>query len=264
MHSVCRIAEVLLTLQQVGNVKYTGWILQIPCSTNRGLITVLQQQAKYMEDEYRQWKETVRCRRENFYELNYFNTMQLLVLRKEFGKLKIFGSSWIVSADVLALLQSISSQVTPEIVSDVVCKERTVESRKYIEHTEQVEDTETEIELPTSSETPIIKASTVQSHLMPKLTEQDLSEKQREILANITSLLNYSRLLVLKAFEECPIGSDKFDYEDWCVENEAMGAELEVADYYSDPDSDETESTDSDESEAGNHQFNYSTGILLF
>lgn len=259
MHSICRIAEVLLTLQQVGNVKYTGWILQVPCSTDRRLINMLQQRAKDMEDELHQWRETVRCRRKEFYELNYYNTMQLLNLRKELGKLITSEGSLQLSPDVLALLQSISSQVTPQIVSDVLCKVRIEQSAEFSEHTahpEEIrEDNESSIELPPKS--------IVNEH-MPKLTEVDLSETQKEILATLTTRLNISSLLVLKAFEECPKESDYYDYQRWCLDNIHMDALLDVAeDDNSEAELDDAASSESEYSETEGDKFNYSTGICM-
>ena len=79
----------------------------------------LQQQAKEMEEELRMWEDEVQKARKEYYELNYYTTMQLLTLRKELGKLKTSGQPH-VNPHVLALLQSISTEISPPCVCKVV------------------------------------------------------------------------------------------------------------------------------------------------
>ena len=73
-----------------------------------------------MEDELNEWKELIMIRRKEFYELNYFNTMQLLSLRRELGSLKESECKANVSPEVLILLQSISTKITPAAVTSAV------------------------------------------------------------------------------------------------------------------------------------------------
>lgn len=268
LHSVCRIAEVLVTLQQVGNVKYTGWTLQVPCSTNRLIITELQEQAKKMEDELCQWKDKVRCRREEFYELNYFNTMQLLALRRELGKLNL--GSQVVSPDVLALLQSISSQVSPQIVSGAVCQ---VTDKRLAQLAGDVQCEEAEMEpvfdMPaldvemsdhiSSAAKPTELPKSDRNKQLPNLTEDDLNETQKEIMLNISSRLDCSKRLVLMAFEECPGEENgQYDYLQWCSEN--LDRDIGSDDEGSELSSDSEVSTE-DESETEDRQFKYSSSM---
>ena len=117
LHCVCRIAEVLLTLQQVGNVKYIGWIMEFYCKTR--LVKDLQCEAKEMEDELVRWNNEVTNARMKFYELNYYTTRQLLVLRHELGKVKTTGCDT-QSLQVMAMLESISKELNPTIVTKSV------------------------------------------------------------------------------------------------------------------------------------------------
>ena len=79
----------------------------------------LQQQTKEMEEELRIWEDEVQKARKEYYELNYYTTMQLLTLRKELGKLKTSGQPH-VNPHVLTLLQSISTEISPPCVCKVV------------------------------------------------------------------------------------------------------------------------------------------------
>lgn len=194
----------------------------MPCSTNKLIITQLQEQAKKMEDELKKWKELVKGIREQFYELNYFNTMQLLVLRRELGKLK--RGSHIVSPDVLALLVSISSQISPQGIFNVV---HHVTENVLMGPSEVGDAGEMEVTCHTPDE--LMPGAVVQLTTEPEslenenesgLTEEDLSEAQKEMLTNISNRLNCSKKLVLMAFEECPGDeNDQYDFRLWCIEN---------------------------------------------
>ena len=266
---------MLLTLQQVGNVKYTGWTLRVPCSKNVQMIIELQKQAKEMEDELLQWNALVSRRREEFYELNYFNTMQLLTLRRELGKL---GGDHCIAPDVLALLQGISSEVSPQIVSDTV-HQVTTATPATVQMAEVVacDDTEMEgvIDLPTNIEEEMSsislqlpdgakprespKADT--NHFLPNLTEDNLTETQKEMMVNISSRLNCSKQLVLTAFEECPGESDRYDYESWCFNNLDKDILEESEDEESEPGSDSDSEIDLEGLETEDKKFKYSSSM---
>lgn len=249
----------------------------MPCSANRQIITELQKQAKEMEDELYQWKEVVKCRRDDFYELNYFNTMQLLALRRELGKLN--RGSHIVSPDVLALLQSISSQVSPQIVSDAVCQITNEVFMRLPEiASESHEDAEME-DLPTHTGMEMSSISQLLSNedkpteppkanlneLVPNLTEDDLSETQKEMMANISTRLNCSKQLILTAFEECPGDeNDRYDFENWCFKNLDRDIVDEGSEEENECDSDSEASSDSDDSVAENQHFKYSSSMLMY
>ena len=111
---------MLITLQQEGNVDYMKWNLEVPCSTDRKVISELQDKPKSMELELERWRDEVKQNRCRFYELNYYTTLQLLTLRRELGKLKECKEEPTISADVLALLQSISMEITSTEVVDAL------------------------------------------------------------------------------------------------------------------------------------------------
>ena len=220
---MCRIAEVLIALQQVGNVTYTGWIFQVPCSRIEEIVTALQQKANAMEKEFSQWKRLVTDAREEFYELNYFTTAQLLALRKE---LSMERQASDVAPNVLFLLQSISSQVTSRGVRDVVNSvlAPTAFSQPCLESPVQGDTGEAAVVTPRPSDSlELNRSPECEPKIfddMPKLVESELNDKQREILEFVTRVLDCSRFLVLKAFEQCEgKDMDKYDYRDWCSDN---------------------------------------------
>ncbi len=234
-HSICRIAEVLINLQQVGNVKYTGWILQVPCHINpqdpndTSIISELQDQAKIMENELSEWKEMVKEKRRDFYELNYFSTLQLLTLRKELGTIKNFSRA-VISPNVIVLLQSISSQITSGLVCDIVHGVASVPTEGM--KTEDI--IENDVPHQSFNAVPLMdeiiasadkqtSATNTISHDSPNLTENDLSLEERGIMDSTIQKLKYHKLLILTALEtyRCKGGKwDKYDIQIWCQNNE--------------------------------------------
>ena len=95
-------------MQQVGYINYIGWIIQIPTFVNQEtLVNTLQEIAKVMGNLLKKWNDKVKKARKEFYELNYYNTLQLLILREKLGHVRN-----VVTPDVLALLQNISPSIT--------------------------------------------------------------------------------------------------------------------------------------------------------
>lgn len=267
---MCRIAEVLIALQQVGNVKYTGWILQVPCSRNEEIISALQKQASTMEKELSEWKETVQLARQEFYELNYYTTVQLLTLRRE---LSVEGITSDIAPSVLFLLQSISSEVTSnrihDVVNNVVTSASTSFNHEPAIHAEDGDSTSLQ-----PSGASLVAAALPETssdfqavNNMPKLAENELTDDQQDILEFVTRALNCSKLLVLKAFEECQGREmDRYDYRDWCndkLEEYKYEEESEVSSSEEGLDDDVMSISSSDSESASEHKFVYSPGMLF-
>ena len=228
-----------------------------------------------MEAELCQWKEKVKSTRLKFYELNYYTTLQLLMLRKQFGTVKNLEKPD-VTPDSLALLQSISSQVTSEMVCDVVkCSPQSIpEASLNVSASEDsVMTSQASPGLSMSDE--IMASADIQTsarssgaHVIsdkPALTEDDLSEDEKAIMAYIITRINCPRLLILKAFEECRGKAvDRYDYQQWCVEH------LEEYEFSEEGDSDDevfddeapSSSESESESQSDDQEFTSPHGIV--
>ena len=222
-------------------MKYTGWVLSFHCAVD--MVDTLQQQAKDMEEELQAWEDQVRQTRDQYYELNYYTTHQLLTLRKELGRLKTSGQPSAhtqINPHVLALLESISTEITSPDVWEVV-KSVTAEQQggakpfpnQYHPSAEKITaniagPTAQVVENVQSSQSSITKdilssadlqasASTSAASLQqPKLTQDDLTEKQKEIFDNLINC-DYPEQVVLIALEK--FGEDKYEAENWILEN---------------------------------------------
>ena len=227
-HGICEIAEVLMVLQQVGNVKYIGWYITVPCSPE--LIPELRKLHSLMQRELEEWRRAVRHSREYHYELNYFTTPQLLTLRQALGH-SAASSSHSIELQVLALLRSLSPHISIQSLKDAVKRE--VESAASVK---QEYSTREQAIQPVASETLSAlrpqgerkKQGKAKSHKTVKPTSKgaDVSEdlspegvSKRTLLANITKSLGkrYEKL-VLQALNDGQ--TDQIDIENWVLENE--------------------------------------------
>ena len=223
-------------------MKYSGWVLSFHCAVD--MVDTLQQQAKDMEEELQTWEEEVRQARKEYYELNYYTTLQLLTLRKELGRLKISEQPRAhsqINPQVLALLESISTEIISPYVWEAV-KSVTAEQQQggasvfTAQHHTSTEMLLTNMATPISqilpSDRPIqpsladvilasadMQTSTSASRArlqQPKLTYDKLSEKQREMFDNLMKC-EYSKRLILIALEN--VGEQLSEAENWIFEN---------------------------------------------
>ena len=217
---MCRIAEVLITLQQAGNVKYIGWIYQVPCSSSDEIISHLQAQAQTMEKELSEWNDSVFNARQEFCELNYFTTIQLVTLRRELGALNNPSSARDILPSVLVLLQSISSDVNSknvrEVVQNVVYPSSGINSPLLMPSS--TGDAES---VPSPDAKDLVHNENIGScsNDDPTLCEDELTPEQKEIMIYIITKISCSKLLVLKAFEECKEDMNVYEYKMWCIDH---------------------------------------------
>ena len=223
-------------------MKYNGWVLSFRCAGD--MVDELQQQAKDMEKELQTWEDEVRQARKEYYELNYYTTLQLLTLRQELGRLKTSEQPRAhsqINPQVLALLESISTEITSPYVWDVVKSVTSVQQRGEVNVFAAQQHTSAEMFAPStagptfqmvSSVQPVqpsladdilasadmqASASASRARLQqPKLTHDQLTERQREIFDNFMNC-DYPERLILVALEK--FGEDQHEAENWIIEN---------------------------------------------
>lgn len=257
-----RIAEALLALQQAGNIAYSGWMMAFDCAAYTVIVHGEEEKlklrdesaskkvaalfacAKRMEDALKEWEQEITESRSRHYELNYYTALQLLRIRRELSQVRQNQSRY-VDAEILALLESISPEVTQEHVNNAVSSlERNTRSLNFTSlaelssggevHTESLRDESTssihtiepDIDQIHSQTDPqpspsIVSFTDVRKYNdNPRLRENDLNDDQKVIFSNLVEYAGYSRMLVLKAFEECPDTDDEYDIQAWCDEND--------------------------------------------
>lgn len=222
-----RVADALLSLQMNGNMTYLGWVMEVVCKPDT--VEELAKEAKSLEDELQIWKEKVELIRTNYYEVNYFTTMQLIILRKDLGLLKsAHAKVSAVSQTVIALLQSVSNNIASETVLKVV---REIESSPQHSHSFASsvpvqenglrDDEGCSIDRhgdDTSNSNPS-KSSATSTQRQYVSAVSKLSNKQKEILVHVVERFGFPQQLVLLAFENCKGEINKYDVQNWCIEN---------------------------------------------
>ena len=214
-------------------------------------VTELLSCAKDMENAFIQWKDDVKDSRSKYYELNYYTTLQLHELRNAFGVFKQ-ESNRNINPEVVDLLQSISPNIASCDLHQVIDCHGKVSSKAKTGHVDMPVSVQTimacqgaKVNIAGSSTygiDPIVAGSSTDSGAdtkaensnskispqasvsaaKPNLSEEQLNDEQKTILTNLIEFFGYSKLLVLKAFEECP-NSKNYQYivQQWCDKNEA-------------------------------------------
>ena len=287
-HSLCHIAEVLLHHQQIGNVHYSGWRLEVPCCSRKEAelqdlsmvtesqldemkesialarketISKLQDLAKEMECQLDEWRECIDLARNKYYELNYYTTAQLLTLRRTLGSCKDNSIDLVVSSDVMALLQCIHPQVEQSMVKKAVCISLT--NTMSLDMEESSDSFSRKIELSKSSshecssQESKIKLSSSQAPV--KLTMSSLTERQKATVAYVMNRVKCSQNLVLKAFEVLDYENHQnHDYSRWC----SLNGDLDISDDSEDSDSG-SEIMEDIEEEFSEDEKPFTSGIFL-
>ena len=229
-HAVCEIAEVLIALQQVGNIKYLGWYITVPCKQE--FLLDLRTLHNSMLCELCNWNEEVKEARYHYCELNYYTTPQLLTLRKELGYLKCSPStSEAISLQVYALLQSIGPVITMKtILESVHSGEDKGKHTTFMTEHEQQTHKQPEVYVEKESDSAEIAKVNALEHLTPA---------QKEIFDYIIAMYgNRSKEVILKAFENGE--EDRVEIENLMqveIDNyESESSEDNSSEYYSSED----------------------------
>ena len=225
-HGVYRVADALIELQQSGNISYLDWTMEVACGPDK--VEALATQARLMENELTNWIDKVKQIRTHFYELNCFTTPQLVILRRELGPLKSARANIsAVSPMVLSLLQSISIDISKDTIVKAVKDVALLPLPNLFLSplsTVPIYDSKSNGRIPAEQEDKGTKlsmkkrekASTQKSCV---LIADKLSDEQREISMYIVDRFGFPQQLVLKAFEENKGEVNRYDIQNWCMEN---------------------------------------------
>ena len=210
------------------------------------IVNLLQIRASAMEKDLEGWKHELSLHRNQFYELNYFTTPQLLSLREELSQFKgIKISSKPVKQEVMTLLQCISRQLSSDSVkNEVQTVNGILAEQKLQEQFGHSSDHEPPARLPGMDHNMSIPAAELYTETIenraasipatklvteilrtlsgpqPKLTAEDLTDKQRAIMDNLKELSGFPRKLILLAFERCAKPDIEEAVMSWCNDNQ--------------------------------------------
>ena len=253
-HCVCRVADVLIDLQQHGNIHYLCWSLSFSCNA-ADIVSALSAQAHTMESHLEEWKNEVSEKRDKFYELNYFTTQQLLFLVEDLAKLQAANGKN-VNPMTMALLQSISPKLSERNVRKHLLlafdqsDERSDEysalvvqplvQEKFTKHSACTSDVDKLVVAEADSEgcpnqgkkespgSVFMKDGHKAGSMArdctlmpePKSTTKHLTDNQHKILINVSENYGFAKKLVFLAFEHCETPETEHEVIDWCMEHQ--------------------------------------------
>lgn len=207
-----------MSLQQFGRVKYIGWKLSFSVQGAESDTAGLQTLAMYMEQELENWKDGVDEARSQFYNLNYYTAKQLLDLRSELGKLREDPDNHRITPHALALLKSISPDVTVQLVYEAVqrldlsesenledMKYDSVMSISYTHHPAELDTSDAETHFSIVSTTPSVDDNV-----------ENLSGEKLAVYVQLTEYYDYPKEIAEEAIEMFD-KMEQLDYAtDWC------------------------------------------------
>ena len=176
----------------------------------------LQNLAMYMEQELENWKDGVDKARNRFYSLNYYTAKQLLDLRKELGKLREDPDCQI-TAHALALLKSISPDVTVEFVCEAV-------KRRDQSEAENLEDTIYDSTVGVSFTHPAdLESSDAETHFSivstsPSVDDniENLSGEKLSVYLKLTDYYDFPKEIAEEAIDKFDKVEQLEDAVEWC------------------------------------------------
>ena len=122
-----------MKLCEVGQINYLTWKKEFQCSKDEhkreNLLKNIDEICKEMENDLKQWIETIDSKRRECYSLNHFTMKQILYLRKKLaeicrGEIAIDESP----LQVFMLLETMNSHVGYLLLADVLKKMTTTDS----------------------------------------------------------------------------------------------------------------------------------------
>jgi hypothetical protein len=122
---ILRISQLYLQLCEVGEINYLTWKIKFRCSKNEGyreeLLKNINETCETMENELKQWKESIDGKRHQCYSLNHFTMKQILNLRKELAKACI-GQVPVheLPLQTFMLLETVNKSIDPLLLAKVL------------------------------------------------------------------------------------------------------------------------------------------------
>ena len=119
-----RLATAYINLSESGCVHRLHWSREFSCSKDQlegeSIANELAAASTSMENCYSNWKKEVSDAREAYWELNFFNTQQLMLLRKEIATACHRRYLLISNLQVLTLLESVRPNLDTKTLNSAI------------------------------------------------------------------------------------------------------------------------------------------------
>ncbi|XP_022803330.1 E3 ubiquitin-protein ligase rnf213-alpha-like isoform X2 [Stylophora pistillata] len=240
LEGVMRLATAYINLYESGFVHLMNWNREFQCeddfSEGKCIAKDLEDESKGMETCFFNWKKKVSDAREEFRELNFFTTKQLMMLRKEIATVCHSSGLDISNIQVLALLESVRPNCTSEQLKSAI--------QRAFKDTDILDNIKGTAELPTFSSVPLQYEMVTRRSVFEKVSSstgistfpvQVASGKKPKTrkTSKIQSFLNaaadkgFSEQIALAAMASLGVDAEEDDLLIWCLDD-ADEADLEA------------------------------------
>ena len=124
LEGITRLAKAYINLLESGSVDRMDWNQEFRCSRDQlegeSISKELARVSTAMEAHLSKWKRKVSDAREEYRELNFFNTQQLLLLRKEIARACHKSQFQVENPQVFTLLESVRPGLYTEHLMEAV------------------------------------------------------------------------------------------------------------------------------------------------
>ncbi|XP_022801884.1 E3 ubiquitin-protein ligase rnf213-alpha-like, partial [Stylophora pistillata] len=231
LEGVMRLAIAYINLYESGFVHRMDWNREFHCENDfvegKSIAKDLEDESKSMETCYSNWKKMVSDAREEFRELNFFTTQQLMTLRKEIATVCHSSGLAVNNVQVLTLLESVRPNCTNEHLKSAI--QRAFKDKGLLDNTKGP------AELPSFSPDPLQyemvtrrsvfeKASYSTGIGVPPVHAAFVKKPKQKKTSKIQSFLNvaadegFSEQIALAALASLGVDAEEDDLLYWCLE----------------------------------------------
>ena len=242
LEGITRLAKAYINLSESGFVHRMDWSQEFRCSRDQlegeSISQELARVSTAMEDCLSKWKQKVSDARKEYRELNFFNTQQLMLLRKEIARACHESRFQIENPQVFTLLESVRPGLYTEHLMEAV--QRAFRGTNLLEQANdstgilssfspsprQVESVSQESLYRNNSYLPLTVGlrADLQSEPVKKPTPKGLSKIRRFL--NAAENEGYSEQVALCALASLGVEAEEDDLLLWCLD-ESDDADLE-------------------------------------
>ena len=240
-----RLATAYIDLFESGYIHRMNWSQEYHCSKDQvageSVAKELDEESSFMETCYKNWKKKVSDARKEYRELNFFNTQQLMTLRKQIATVCHSKDLAMNNIQVLTLLESVRPGLTSEQLKSAI--ERAFKDTELFENLRGTAELPLFTHVPSDDEMVTRKSmfdnnnyfGTSSSTATGPCQVQTASVKKPKPkeTSKIQSFLNaaaddgYSEQIALAALASLGVNAEEDDLLMWCLE-EANEADIEA------------------------------------
>ena len=240
-----RLATAYIDLFESGYIHRMDWKQEFHCSkdlvSGESIAKELEEESKFMETCYTNWKKKVSDARKEYKELNFFTTQQLMTLRKEIATVCHSNDLIMSSIQVLALLESVRPNLTSEQLKSAI--ERAFKDTEILENARGTAELPSFFHVPSQDEMVTrrsvfdnknyLGATSSTATSVSQVQPASVKKSRPKETSKIQSFLNaatddgYSEQIALAALASLGVDAEEDDLLLWCLEK-ADEADIEA------------------------------------